>query len=43
MLHHILGMRVKRNSDKTTESIILIDQHVYINDKLKLFNMNECK
>jgi len=37
-LHHILGMRVKRNNNS-----IYLDQTVYICDKLKLFNMQECK
>src|SRR6185437_1047209 len=37
-LHHILGMRVKRNINS-----IYLDQTVYICDKLKLFNMQECK
>ena len=37
-IHHILGMRIVVNKSK-----LYIDQQVYINDKLKLFNMNECK
>ena len=37
-LHHILGMRVKRNNNS-----IYLDQSVYIRDKLKLYNMQESK
>ena len=37
-LHHILGMRVKKNKDS-----IYLDQSVYVRDKLKLYNMQECK
>jgi hypothetical protein len=35
---HVLGMRVIQHS-----SSLSLDQHTYINDKLKQFNMQECK
>ena len=37
-VHHILGMRVTR-----THENIFIDQETYIHEKLKTFNMSECK
>jgi len=38
-VHYILGIKVTRNSHEG----IMIDQHTYIKQKLKMFNMNECK
>src|SRR5271163_60929 len=37
-VHHILGMRVQYNGHK-----LILDQQVYIEDKLKLFGLDECK
>jgi hypothetical protein len=37
-VHHILGMRVRFEGDK-----LYIDQQVYVNEKLKAFDMNNCR
>src|SRR5690242_16368810 len=37
-VHHILGIKVTR-----INNTIMLDQHTYIKQKLKLFNMSECK
>jgi hypothetical protein len=39
-VHHILGMRVNHDIEKNK---LTIDQELYVNDKLKLFNMTQCK
>jgi hypothetical protein len=38
-VHHILGMRINYNVNKN----LIIDQELYVKDKLKAFNMSECK
>lgn len=38
-VQHILGMKITRTGTKT----LYIDQQVYVNDKVKEFNLDECK